>query len=104
MFSWESLPLKMSKDKIKANPAKVGQAVYDVLSRPQGTQEVGETVDAMTDRYYQELFATISNAKKMYDDPFYVVVLRKKESWALNVVRQWYIARQTRPRSIYLRS
>lgn len=103
MYSWETLPFKVSKDKIKANPAQVGKAVYDIMSRPQGTQEVGETIDAMTQKYYDELFSIIGNAKKLYDDPFYVVILRKKESWALNVLRQWYVARQTRPRASWLR-
>ncbi len=82
---------------------RVGQAVYDILSKAQEMQEVGETIDAMTPRYYEELLATIDNNKDKLDPPFYIIVLRKKEPWALNVLRQWYIARQTKPSAKYLR-
>lgn len=83
---------------------KVGQAVYDILSKPTESQEVGETLDAMTPRYYKELFATVEENKSRYKCPFYIVVLRKKEPWALNVLRQWYIARQTKPLASVLRN
>ncbi len=99
------LPLKVSKDSLNPNPARVGQAVYDILSRDQSSQTVEETVEAMTQKYYKELFETIKTAKNSlnYDNPFYVVILRKKEPWAINVLRQWYIARQTKPMARYLR-
>jgi REP element-mobilizing transposase RayT len=84
--------------------AKVGQAVYDILSKPtHDMQNVGETLDAMTPRYYKELFDTFENNRKQFSSPFYIVVLRKKEPWALNVLRQWYIARQSKPSARVLR-
>ena len=86
-------------------PAKVGQAVYDILSKTShADQEVGETLEAMTPRYYRELFDTVQNYRDRYRSPFYIVVLRKKEPWALNVLRQWYIARQTKPSAKILRN
>lgn len=102
---YEDLPLKVSKDSIKKNPARVGQAVYDIISKPQAAQTVEDTISEIekSNVYYKELFKTIDDAKKIYDDPFYVVILRKKEFWALNVLRQWYISRQTRPHPKYLR-
>jgi hypothetical protein len=103
MFSYENLPLVVSKDSINSNPAQVGKAVYDILSRSQAPQEVGETIEAMTARYYEELMGSAANGKKQYDDPYYICILRKKEPWATNVLRQWYVLRQTRPTPKYLR-
>lgn len=84
--------------------SKVGQAVYDILSKPQGNQEVGETINAMAPSYFEQLEDTINSNIAKYDFPFYVVILKKKEPWALNVVRQWYVARQTKPHASFLRS
>ena len=86
-----------SRDQLNKSPSKVGQAVYDILCKPQEMQEVGETLEAMTPRYYEELLSTVDNNKDKYDPPFYILVLRKKEGWAVNVLRQWFIARQTKP-------
>lgn len=83
--------------------SKVGKAVYDILSKPQESQEVGETVDAMGPRYFDELFDTISANRDRLPSPFFIVVLRKKEPWALNVLRQWFVARETRPSAKFLR-
>ena len=104
MISKANLKLVQSRDEIKANPAQVGKAVYDILSNPNlGSQEVGETMDAMTPRYYKELMATIETNNKKYDDEYYIVVLRKKEPWAMNVLRQWFVARQSKPSAKVLR-
>lgn len=100
----KNFKLKQARSEIKANPAQVGKAVYDILSKPQERQEVGETVEAMTARYYRELFDTITENKGKYESPFYIVVQRKKEFWATNVLRQWFISRQTRPAASFLRS
>jgi hypothetical protein len=83
---------------------KVGKAVYDILCKnPSHTQEVGETIEGMSPRYRKELIDTIEKNIGKYKSPFYVVVLRKKEVWAMNVLRQWYVARQTRPSAKVLR-
>lgn len=95
--------LVQSRDEINLNPARVGQAAFDILSRENDTQEVGETLEAMAPRYLKELFATIEQHKSSFDNIFYVVVLRKKEPWAVNVLRQWFIPRSTRPSPYVLR-
>lgn len=90
---------------MQKQPAKVGQAVFDILSNPHNSsQEVGETLDAMTPRYYEELFSTVENHKGLYKSPFYIVVLRKKEPWAMNILRQWYVPRQSKPSAKVLRN
>jgi hypothetical protein len=78
---------------------KVGQAVFDILNKEQSSQEVGETLEMMMPKYLEELRGTCFNGSKMYKSPFYVVVLGKKEAWALNVLRHFFIARQTKPDS-----
>ena len=106
-YSWESLPLKVSRDKIKANPSQVGKAAFELLSNPIPKQEVQETVDAMTPRYYKELMDTINNTLRKYEKTYYIVVLRKKETLGgnvTNVLRQWYVDRQTKPTAHFLRN
>jgi hypothetical protein len=104
MISKANLPLIVSRDKLKLKGAEVGKAVFDILSNPnQSPQEVGETMEAMTPRYYQELLATVKANSNKFDSPFFIVVLRKKEPWALNVLRQWFVSRQTKPSAATLR-
>lgn len=94
---------KPSRDESAKKTSEVGKKVFEILSKPVEMQEVGETLEAMTPKYMEELFATASFNKNKLDSPFYIVVLRKKEPWALNVLRQWYIARQTKPLASFLR-
>ena len=78
----------------------VGQAALNLLTKANSIyemQEVQETVDAMTPAYYAELEDTIAKNRHKYESPFYVVCLRKKENFFINVLRQWFIARQTQP-------
>lgn len=100
----KALKLIQSRDEIKTNSAKVGKAVYDILSKPQSEQTVEETIDSITPKYFEELLSCVNSNIKNFDSPFYVVVLRKKEFWATNVLRQWYVARQTKPSAKSLRS
>lgn len=95
--------LIQSKEEINPDPAKVGQAVYDILSKSQSPIEVGEIISEYAERYTEEVKATIRENENKYVSPFYVVVLHKKEPWAVNVMRNWFIARQTLPTSSSLR-
>lgn len=104
MISKANLPLIVPRDKLKVKGAQVGKAVFDILSNPNhDSQEVGETMEAMTPRYYQELMATIKANQGNFESPFFIVVLRKKEPWALNVLRQWFVSRQTKPSASTIR-
>lgn len=99
--------LVTSREKIKKNPAKLGQAVYDILSKDNhAIQTVEETVDAMTPMYFEELMKAVDEGCKVFEAPFYVIVQRKKETLGgalTNVLRHKYITRQTRPKSSFLR-
>jgi len=78
----------------------VGKVAYDLLHKAfetQEMQEVQETLDAMTPAYYAELEDCIQKNRHKYQAPFHVVCLRKKENFFVNVLRQWFIARQTKP-------
>jgi hypothetical protein len=78
---------------------RVGQAVVDILSKEQPSQTVEETISAFGPDFANELAKTIDDNRHKYTSPFYVLVLTKKEMWACNVVRNFFIARQTAPRS-----
>jgi hypothetical protein len=86
----------------KKEPTKVGQALYDILSKPQHDQEVGETLAEMSPDYIESLKKCIEDHVGVFKSPFYIVVMGKKETYALNIVRHWYVARQTLPTSKFL--
>lgn len=83
--------------------SKVGQAVYDILKRDQVQTSVEEVLSEAEKKYTQEMEDIIQSNFNKYDSPFYIIVLTKKEPWALNVMRNWFIARQTRPKVQFLR-
>ena len=78
---------------------RVGQAVVDILSKEQAPQTVEETIEAFGPDFAKELEKTIEDNRHKYSSPFYVFVLTKKEMWACNLVRNFFIARQTAPKA-----
>jgi len=95
-----------SRDKIKKNPSKVGQAVFDILSKDQKMQTVEETIEGMTPKYFEEVLKAVDRGCKAYNSPFYVVVVRKKETlggMASNVLFHRFVDRQTMPSPKVLR-
>ena len=100
--------LKVTKDKLYKTPAKVGKAVYDINSKPQGVQTVEETIEAMTGKYFEKLMEAVEEGcrAKNYPDVFYVLIERKKETLAgnaSNVLKHKYITAPFKPRSQLLR-
>jgi hypothetical protein len=95
---------KTARDKINTNPSKVGEAAYKILKQDQAPVTVEEILEEYQHKYAEEMQSTIDNNFNRYESPFYIVVLTKKEPWAPNVVRNWFIARQTRPTAKYLRN
>lgn len=83
------------KGKIKG--ARVGQAVHDIRSKNNEDMSCGELLEGFGVRFAQELESTINDNLEKYESPFYVFALTKKEYWADNIVRNWFIARQTPP-------
>lgn len=93
----------MSEDKYDykrfgCDAKRVGQAVVDILSK--GNHPLitaGEITDGQAEKYRKSLEEAIETGEKIYESPFYVVVMTNKEFWAANVVRNWFIPRQTPP-------
>lgn len=85
-----------------AKGQRVGQAVIDILSKPQAPQTVGETIDAFGPDYAKQIEECVHDNQKKYKSPFYIFVLTKKEFWADNVLRNFFIARQTPPHAFQM--
>ena len=77
--------------------SRVGQAVHDILAKEQPSYTVEDILSEYGKDYCTELENTIEANKKKYTSPFYVFTLMKKEFYANNVVRNFFIARQTPP-------
>lgn len=75
----------------------VGAATKEILEKPQHEYQVQEIIDEYANKYVKELETAVQENCKRFESPFYVVVLHKKEPWALNVLRNWFIGRQTCP-------
>jgi hypothetical protein len=90
-------PDKYAYNRFGYKGKRVGQAVYDILSKPQADQTVGETLDAFGPDYAKFMEETIEENQAKFDSPFYIFVLTKKEFWANNILRNWFVARQTPP-------
>ena len=77
---------------------RVGQAVYDILLKDSPSNLTTEDIiDGYQHEFVKEFEECINQNKNRYDSPFYVFVLSHKEPWADNVVRNWFIGRQTAP-------
>jgi hypothetical protein len=76
---------------------RVGQAVMDIISKDQPEYTVEDILDGMAEDFTKELTDTYEKNKKLYRNPFYVLVLTQKTMWAANVIRNFFIARQTPP-------
>ena len=86
--------------------ARVGQAVYDILSKDQPDYTVEELLEGMNQKFLEGFEECIKNGTKEYhNEPFYVLVLQKKELTMLgvsNVVENVFVARKSEPRAIDL--
>lgn len=75
----------------------VGEEVYKRLESGEASPQVQEIIDEYQKQYVDEMHKAIEINAPNFEDPFYIVVLHKKEPWALNVLRNYFIGRQTRP-------
>lgn len=103
----EAKDKRYSYDRFGMKGARVGQAVVDILSKDQPVQEVGETIEAMAPKYFEELMKAAENGRKVFDSPYYVVVVRKKETimgLVSNVLFHRYVTRQSKPLAKVLRN
>lgn len=88
---------KYDYNRFNSKGQRVGQAVVDILSKPQSPQTVEETLNSAGEDFAREMESCIESNKDRYKSPFYIFVLTKKEPWAVNLVRNWLVPRQTPP-------
>jgi hypothetical protein len=97
---------RYSYERFGSKGSRVGQAVVDILSGDMAPQTVEETMEAMTPKYFQELMMAAERGGRFHESPYYVVVVRKKETlagMADNILSHKYIDRQTKPTPEYMR-
>ena len=83
-------------DEVEKSPS-VGECVQDILRKETSAPEVGEIISEYGDSYTDQIKECILNNTRRYESPFYIVVMHKKEPWSINVMRNWFIARQSKP-------
>jgi len=86
-----------SYNRFGSKGARVGQAVIDIMSTAQPEQTVGDVLDSAAVDFVKAMEDCIEKHKSKYENPFYILVLTKKEFFANNVVRNYLIPRQTPP-------
>lgn len=86
-----------SYDRFGVKGQRVGQALSDVWDKDQSAQSVEETLEEWGPDFALQLEQCIQDNKEKYKGPFFIFVLTKKEMWAQNLVRNWFIARKTEP-------
>ena len=89
---------KYDYNRFGAKGQRVGQAVYDIISQDQREQTAEETIFEFGPDFVKELETAVETGAKRFASPYYVLVLSKKEMWACNVMRNYFIPRQTFPR------
>lgn len=100
LFTGQKQPEKTDKydyNRFGKKGKRVGQASIDILSKPHAEQTVGETLDAFGPDYARQIEECIDQHAHKYTNPWYLFVLTKKEYLLENVVRNWFIPRQTAP-------
>nr|CAB4126342.1 hypothetical protein UFOVP88_14 [uncultured Caudovirales phage] len=92
---------KYAFNKYGSKGFRVGQAVSDILSHDQPSQTVEDTIDAFKNDYEKAFHEAVEKGiEQGFKFPFYIYVLQHKMFWADNVIRHWFVSRQT-PTSPY---
>lgn len=89
---------KYDYNRFGAKGQRVGQAILDIVSKDQVEQSAEDIVMEFGPEFEKEFRQAVAHGSKHYSDPFYVFVLSKKEMWACNLMRNFFIPRQTSPR------
>ncbi len=74
----------------------VGEEAYKRQENPDTKQGIIDTQREMDKEYFGEIEKCIQNHKH-WDQPFYIVVLCKKEQLMENVIRRYFIGRMSMP-------
>lgn len=82
--------------------SRVGQAVVDILSKDQPNITVGEIIDEYSPDFVKHFEEAMETGTAKYKSPFYILVFSGKEMWATNIMRNWFVPRQTAPLALDL--
>ncbi len=82
--------------------SRVGQAALDILSKDNAEQSVEQTLDEYAPEYAKSIEECIETHRGKLKDPFYILVLTNKTPYIENVLRNYFIARQTPPYAFQL--
>jgi hypothetical protein len=88
---------KYQYDRHGTKGARVGQAILDLADKPYEEMSCQEMLEGIAPKFAEDLEKCVNDSLKKYKSPFYVLVLTRKEMYALNVIRNYFIARQTAP-------
>jgi hypothetical protein len=69
----------------------------ELMAKESATYTAGEILEDFGERYLAILNDTIEKEHRKFKSPYYVLVLSAKEMWAPNLVRNWFVSRQTAP-------
>ena len=96
------IPDKYDYNRFGVKAKRVGQAALDILAHDNPDQTVEQTLDAFGPDYARQMEECIDTNKTKFKDPFYILVLTKKEPWISNVLRNYFVGRQTPPHAFQM--
>ena len=79
----------------------VGKISSDLLQKQADSTDPIEIERVMHDNYEQHIYETIEHGKKDYLKDFFIVVITKKERLMHNVLRNYFVVRETCPTPDY---
>lgn len=82
---------------LEDNGPSVGEETLKILSKEQPETSVGEIISEYATDYAGQMQEAVDKGVHEYGENFHVVVMHKKESWALNVLRNYFIPRKSCP-------
>jgi len=90
------------KNENSASREKVGKISHDILTSPNldTKQPLLDTSLEMQKNIVPQIEECVKNHTD-WTDPFYVVIINKRERLMVNVIRQYFIGRKTLPTSDY---
>lgn len=76
---------------------KVGKIATELQQKTPDTRNPIELKDEMLKDFEENFYLCIEREKHKYDEPFFVVILAKREMVLTNVMRQYFFTRHTCP-------
>jgi hypothetical protein len=91
---------KYTYNRFGSKGKRAGQAVVDILSRDNPSCTVQDVIDGYAPDFLKHFETAVENGSRQYEGEFHIFVLSKKEMWAVNLVRNWFIPRKSAPDSL----